>query len=124
MYLACVAELLCQRPQLLMLRLPQCLLQVAEIVRRRGLDRQPQPVNGLGYTPLLGKDGCMTALPAKISALGGAAVPLERRCCISGGLPPVLVVLTEEMHGARMPARGGEPEPGACRGTIFRHAAA
>ena len=56
MHLAGVADLLCQRPQLLMLRLTQCLLQVAEIFPRRCLDRQPQPVNGLGYIPTLSKD--------------------------------------------------------------------
>jgi hypothetical protein len=39
-----------------MLRLTECLLQVSQVFRRCGLDRKPQPVNGLGYIPLLGKD--------------------------------------------------------------------
>src|ERR1700742_1865792 len=65
----------------------------------------------------------MTALPAKISTLGRSSVPLERGRSIDRSLPPVLVILTEEMHGARMPAGGGEPKPGKCRGSIFRHTA-
>ncbi len=82
------------------------------------LPRQAQPMQRLVDPALLDQYRGVAALAAIVASLGGAPIPIEGRRMIDGRLPAFFVVLAQEVHGARMAARGGELEPGKRSGPI------